>query len=120
MRFIKSNSDDATLKELGNRIVQYRLNSNWTQEILAAEAGVSKRTIHRIEHGHSTQTSNLIRILRALRLLENLEVLIPEPAISPIQQAKMQGKKRKRASSKSDKPEQKVPWSWNNDEGDQE
>ncbi len=124
MKFIESNSDDATLKELGGRISQHRLNKNWTQEALAVEAGVSKRTIHRVEHGHSTQASNLIRILRALHLLENLEVLIPEPAISPIQQAKMQGKKRRRASSKTDKPEQKTPWSWgddeSNDEGDEE
>ncbi len=123
MKFIENNSDDATLKELGGRISQYRLNKNWTQNALAAEAGVSKRTIHRVEHGHSTQTSNLIRILRALHLLENLEVLIPEPAISPIQQAKMQGKKRKRASSKSGEPKQTVPWSWeadgDNDEDDQ-
>jgi putative transcriptional regulator len=120
MDFVESNSDDTTLKELGNRIAQYRLNRNWTQDALAVEAGVSKRTIHRVEHGSSTQAANLIRILRALRLLENLEVLIPEPAISPIQQAKMQGKKRRRASSKSDKPEQKTPWSWSNDESDQE
>jgi putative transcriptional regulator len=124
MKFNENNSDDTTLKELGNRIAQYRLNRNWTQDALAAEAGVSKRTIHRVEHGGSTQASNLIRILRALRLLENLEILIPEPAISPIQQAKMQGKKRRRASSKSDKPEQKAPWSWgddgSNEEGDQE
>lgn len=120
MKFLERNSDDATLKELGGRIAQYRLNRNWTQDTLAVEAGVSKRTIHRIEHGGSTQASKLVRVLRAFRLLENLEVLIPEPAISPIQQAKMQGKKRKRASSKTDTPEQKKPWSWNNDESDPE
>lgn len=112
MKFIENNSDDATLKELGSRITRYRLNRNLTQDTLAREAGVSKRTIHRVEHGHSTQALNLIRILRALHLLENFEALIPEPAISPIQQAKMHGKRRKRASSISDKPEQKLPWSW--------
>jgi putative transcriptional regulator len=118
MKFVASNSDDATLKEMGDRIARYRLNRNWTQDALALEAGVSKRTIHRVEHGGSIQASNLVRILRALRLLENLEVLIPEPAISPIQQVKMQGKKRRRASSKPDKPGQKTPWSWNDDEVD--
>jgi putative transcriptional regulator len=112
MRFIESNSDDATLKELGSRILQYRLNRNLTQDALAKEAGVSKRTIIRTEHGHSTQVSNLIRILRVLKLLENLETLIPEPAVSPIQQMKMHGKKRRRASSSPDKPEAKEPWSW--------
>ena len=116
MRFVEDISDDVTLKELGSRIARYRLNRNLTQNALAKEAGVSKRTVHRIEHGHSTQATNLIRILRALRLLENLEALIPEPAISPVQQAKMHGKERKRASSGSNKAEQKIPWSWGDDE----
>ena len=105
-------SDDAAIKELGHRITQYRLNRNLTQSALAEEAGVSKRTLHRVEHGESTHLTNMIRILRALDLLENLESLIPEPATSPIQQVKMQGKKRKRASSPSEKPEPNSPWSW--------
>lgn len=116
MTFFRDSSDDATLKELGNRIVQYRLNRNLTQGALADEAGVSTRTILRVEHGHSTQTSNLIRILRALHLLENFEALIPEPAISPIQQVKMHGKRRRRASSNPGTSEQKAPWSWENEE----
>lgn len=116
MKFLENLSDDATLIELGGRIARYRLNRNQTQEALAKEAGVSPRTLHRVEHGHSTQDSNLIRILRALGLLGNLEALIPEPAISPIQQVKMHGKRRRRASSKSDKPEQKAPWSWGDEE----
>jgi putative transcriptional regulator len=105
-------SDEATLKELGHRIAQYRLNRNLTQSALAEEAGVSMRTLHRVEYGASTHISNMIRILRVLGLLENLEALIPEPAISPIQQVKMQGKKRRRASSRPEKPEPKTPWSW--------
>ena len=116
MKFVKSNSDDSTLKELGSRIARYRLNRNQTQDALAQEAGVSKRTLHRVEHGHSTQASNLLRILRALSLLENLEVLIPELAISPIQQVKLRGKSRKRASSKTHKSEGKTAWSWEDEE----
>lgn len=116
MKFLQDVSDDATLKELGSRIARYRLNRNWTQDALAKGAGVSKRTIHRVEHGHSTQASNLIRILRALHLLENLEALIPELAISPIQQIKMHGKTRRRASSSSDKSEPRAPWSWGEEE----
>lgn len=121
MRISADISDDLTLREIGNRLSQHRLNRNLTQEALANEAGVSKRTIIRVEQGHSTQTSSLIRILRALKLLGNLEALIPEPAISPIQQVKMQGKKRKRASSFSEKTKPNAPWSWgDNTEGDSE
>ena len=119
MRFSEGNSDDAILKELGQRIAQYRLNRNLTQNALADEAGVSKRTIIRVENGDSTQASNLLRILRALRLLGNMEALIPEPPASPIQQAKMQGKRRQRASAHSKTSKEsttKEPWSWENEE----
>ena len=115
MKFQDVNSDKTILKELGYRLGQYRLNRNMTQGDLAEEAGVSKRTLHRIEHGESTHISNMIRILRALNLLGNLEALVPEPAISPIQQLKMQGKKRQRASSPAEKTDPKSPWSWGDD-----
>jgi putative transcriptional regulator len=108
-------SDDALLKQLGQRLLQYRLNRNMTQAVLAKEAGVSERTINRVEHGHSTQLSNLIRLLRSLGLLENMDALVPEPAMSPIQQMKLQGKARKRASPSSE-PEESEAWSWGDDE----
>jgi putative transcriptional regulator len=116
MKFVESNSDTATLKELGHRILEYRLNRNQTQEALAQEAGVSKRTIIRLEHGQSTQLLNLIRILRVLGLLKNLDALIPAPVISPIQQVKMHGKKRRRASSQPEKSKTKQPWTWGDEE----
>ncbi len=116
MKFSDVQSDEAILAELGNRIAQYRLNGNLTQSALATEAGVSKRTLHRVEHGESTHLSNLIRILRALDLLDNLEALLPEPAVSPLQQVKMQGKRRQRASSPPKQPDPKKPWSWGDDQ----
>ena len=82
-------SDHAAIRELGSRIARHRLNKNLTQATLAAQAGVSTPTVQRIEQGKSIQATNLIRILRALKLLDNLEALIPEPAVSPIQQAKL-------------------------------
>ena len=112
MKFHDAVSDDALLKELGGRIARYRLNMNLTQEALAKEAGLSERTIIRVEHGDSTQAANLFRILRALRLVENMEALIPEPVASPIQQLKRQGKQRRRASPRSATPKSKKPWSW--------
>jgi len=116
MRFLEDNSDKATLIELGKRVARHRLNRNLTQSALADEAGISERTMIRLEQGQSSQLLNFIRVLRVLDLLENLEALIPEPPISPIQQVKMQGKRRKRASSPTDKPETKEPWSWGDNE----
>ncbi len=116
MKLTNDHSDDAVLKEIGNRITQYRLNQDKTQAALAQEAGVSSRTMIRVEHGHSVQGSSLIRILRALQLVENLDALIPEPAVSPVQQLKMQGKQRQRASSKSVEPKKEATWSWGDEE----
>ena len=108
-------SDAAVLEELGQRIARYRLNRNMTQGALATESGVSTPTVQRLEKGQSTQASNLIRILRTLKLLENLDALVPEPAISPLQQARMQGKTRQRASSPR-KRQTPTRWTWDTDE----
>ena len=116
MKLSNDNSDDAVLKEIGNRIAQYRLNQDKTQAALAQEAGVSSRTMTRVERGHSVQSSSLIRILRALKLIENLDRLMPEPVVSPVQQLIMQGKQRKRASSKLEKSPKKDTWSWGDEE----
>ena len=105
-------SDDAALEALGRRLARHRLNRNLTQAALAVEAGVSTPTVQRIEQGKSSQAANLIRILRALGLLDNLGALVPEPPLSPIQQAGMRGRIRQRASSPSGKPETSVDWSW--------
>ena len=105
-------SDHAALQALGRRLARHRLNRNLTQAEVAAEAGVSTLTVQRIEQGRSSQATNLIRILRALGLLDNLDSLVPEPAISPIQQARMRGRIRQRASSRAGKPEPPAEWSW--------
>jgi len=123
MKFTEKSSDSAILEELGSRIAQYRLNRNLTQEDLAKEAGMSLRTLVRIEQGYPAQMPSIVRLLRVLRLLVNMEALIPEPPVSPIQQLKMAGKKRQRASSKSVMPTSKQPWSWGeskNGEGQRE
>ena len=108
-------SDDAVLKELGARLQRVRLNRNMTQAAVAKEAGISERTIIRIEQGHSTQLSNLLRLLRVLDLLDNLDALVPEPAISPIQQMIVGRKRRERASSSRDQ-EAGEAWTWGDDE----
>ncbi len=105
-------SDSAALGELGSRIARHRLNRNLTQAMLAAEAGVSRPTVQRIERGESTQMSNFIRILRALKLLENLDAMIPMPAASPVQQVRMRGRVRQRASTPSAKDKQPSEWTW--------
>jgi putative transcriptional regulator len=99
MNFESHLPDAACLRELGERLARLRLNRNQTQAALAHEAGVSLRTVVRLEQGESVQLTNLLRVLRALDLLGNLEALAPESAASPLQQIRRQGRLRRRASA---------------------
>ncbi len=105
-------SDEAPLQELGRRIARLRLEANLTQAQLAEQAGISTRTLERLESGGTaTQLSLFLRVLRQLDLLERLELLLPEPQASPMALLQLQEGGRKRASRRSSaKP---VPaWTW--------
>ena len=52
-------TDEAILAELAGRFVQRRLELQLTQEMLAEQAGVSKRTVERVEAGATTQMSTI-------------------------------------------------------------
>ena len=98
-------SDPAILVKLGARIKDTRLRKSITQEELAQTAGVSPLTVENIEKGKPVTMIMFLSILRALGLLENLENLIPEAKISPLQLKKLQGKTRyrvRRLKSKDD------------------
>lgn len=91
-------SDAAILRTLGERLERARLERNRTQRELAREAGISKRTVERIEAGESTQLSNLVRLLRALGLLDRMDLLVPLSPPSPIERLKQRERERRRAS----------------------
>lgn len=104
-------ADEAILAELGDRLAQRRLELQLTQAELAEQAGVSKRTIERVEDGATTQMLTMIRILRALELLDRMGTLIPETGPRPMDLLKLKGKERQRAARKrSEKSDQ--PWQW--------
>jgi hypothetical protein len=67
------------------------------------EAGVAKRTVERIEAGHSAELATVIRLLRVLKLIEGLDSLVPDQLPSPMALLKSQGRTRRRmrASKKS-------------------
>ena len=109
-------TDKAILTKLGRRIAERRLAKNLTQNDLAVQAGVSKSTVARIEDGASTQLANLIRILRVLELLPNVDLLIPEVSISPVELVKRRGKQRKRASRKKTPQAPQKEWIWGDEQ----
>lgn len=86
---------------VGERIKKLRLEYNITQQDLAKKTGLSRVSISKIERGMGVNLSSLLEIMRGLRVLENIEHLIPEPEISPIEIIRLKNKtKKKRASTK--------------------
>jgi len=115
MRIEAPNTPETVLAEIGRRLTHRRIAMNLTQAALATAAGVGKRTVEGIEAGKDCQLSTLMRILNILKLTANLDQLVPEATISPIEFLKFQGKKRKRASTPK-KPKQKKPWKWGDEQ----
>ena len=115
MKISELTSDDAILAEIGRRLQQRRLESQLTQAELAEQAGVSKRTLERIEAGMSSQLSSLVRVLRVLELLPQLDTAFPETGPRPMDLLKLKGKERKRVSRRGIR-ERDSDWSWGDDE----
>jgi putative transcriptional regulator len=120
MKIQNGNSDKTVLTELGTRLARTRLEQNISQEKLAADAGVSKSTIERIETGREVKLTSFVRVLRALGRLELLDQLVPEPLPSPIDLVRTRGKRRQRAAEpRRDKDTQPGPWSWADEPSEQ-
>lgn len=94
-------SDRAILREMGSRLNRKRLDKNVSQQELAEMAGLNRTTVSEIEQGKPFAVLTFIQILRALDALDELDSLLPDPGISPLQLAKMKGKVRRRASKYS-------------------
>ncbi len=101
MRITKEATDETILIELGARFARARLELNLTQAQLANQAGVAKRTVERVEAGAvGAQLSGVIRLCRALGIVERLEMLIPEPTPGPVEQLRLRKRQRLRATGR--------------------
>src|ERR1700689_932883 len=112
-------TDAAVLSELGRRLERHRLERNWTQAVLAAEAGVGQATVQRAERGESVQMTSMIKLLRALELLAGLDVGVPESIELPIARLEREqrrtrrrarGRRGHRGARAPEPPEE--PWRW--------
>jgi DNA-binding XRE family transcriptional regulator len=95
-----SMSDRALAEHIGRFIKEKRMDINKTQEVLAHAAGISRSTLSLLEKG----------VLRVLDQLHVLDAFTLHPIVSPIQIAKMEMKKRKRASGDQSFPSTPSTW----------
>ncbi len=99
MKIDNNLSDEVILAELGARLTQRRIARSLSQAVLAVEAGISKRTVERVEAGGSVQLVTLIRLCRALDLMDGLNQWLPEtgPSHMALLKEKQAGRGRQRA-----------------------
>ena len=112
-------SSEAIEDALSERIEEIRLKQNITQSRLASEAGVSRSTITRLaQSGKGISLDSFIRILKALHMTNQLEALLPNPGVSPLEELKRANQpSRQRARTK--KQDQKK-WTWGDQKQDDE
>lgn len=90
-------SDQAVLEELARRVKIQRLSAGLAQAAVASKAGISRRAVQNLESGRVCTLALLIKVLRVIGKLNQLEGFLPEPGFSPIQLAKLKGRERQRA-----------------------
>lgn len=111
MKIADKLTDDAIAAELGRRLAAARLARGLTQAALAHEAGVSKRTIERLESGEiGSRLTGLVRVLRTLGLVGRLDALVDQARPGPIEQLRLEGRRRQRAPPTTPKASRK--WTW--------
>lgn len=87
-------------KIIGARVKMFRVNAGISQKDLEDLSGVSVRSISRLEQGASVQVESLFKILIALNLGENIELLIPDQTKRPSYYLKDSEKQRQRVRKK--------------------
>ena len=112
MKINGNENEQVIIKELGSRIKQYRISLSITQNELAVKCGVSASTVVRIENGEDSMFSNYIKILNGLRLIQNVDVLIPEA--QPDFKALFENKSP-RQRVKANRVSKKSTWVWGED-----
>jgi transcriptional regulator with XRE-family HTH domain len=95
-------SSQAAIAEIASRLKAYRIDYPLSQLELADKAGISRRSITSLENGEDVKLSTLIRVLIALALDSNLDLLLPDPTERPSYylKEKSAAPQRKRASKK--------------------
>ncbi len=100
--FGTSNQIEVVLCE---QLQKIRLARNITQLELAKNAGIGLRTIKRMEKGQGVSLDTFLRVMIALGLQGNLQTLLPDPSVRPVERVSQHGHERRRARPRKPKAE---------------
>lgn len=79
-------------RELGERLKNCRLGRRLEQTELAERAGISDRTVRALEKGTGSSVDSLLRVMKALGILEGLDAMVPPgPSVDPLVLLKRKG-----------------------------
>lgn len=103
-------SSEQVIADLGARLERVRLLQNQTQAQIARQAGVSSRTVVRLEKGEAPSLDTFVRIMQALGLSSYLEAVIPDSDVRPMERVQNRGHERRRA--RPTPPATRGPFKW--------
>ena len=97
------------ISELARRAKEYRLAYPLTQKELAEKAGVSLRAVQKFESGQDVMLDIFVKIIMALDLTDDFEMLIPNMSERPSAYlAQKNGTVRKRVKKKKEQTKAKT------------
>lgn len=105
-------TDKALMETIGTYVQHHRLNQNKSQSVVAQAAGISRSTLSLLERGEKISLASLIQVLRILDLLHIMDAFRVKDEISPIEYAKLQKNRRKRARSTRENLDIKEDLEW--------
>lgn len=103
-------NDAAIVETIGAFVKHHRLLQNRTQQQVAIDAGINRSTLVQLENGERVTLLTLIQVLRVLNLFYLMDGFIIKEQLSPLQLAKQEQNKRKRASSKDNEEPNESDW----------
>lgn len=83
--FEATDTTEEILKELGKRVCEQRLVRRMTQDELAKRAGISKRSLERLEKAESNSSlTAFISVCQVLCLGKGFDALVPPVELGPL------------------------------------
>lgn len=114
MNDVYAQSDEALIRQIGERLKELRLRQNLSQQQLADQAGLSRSAVSQAELGRAMTLTTLLQLLRALQEIELLSPFLEDLPPSPLLVLEQSRRKRKRGytTGNSDPLQAQEPSPW--------